>query len=98
MHARKMKVFSKKSWLQSHFPASHAFNTTNLKNGDFMKKAFFLGTVVLCFSVLASTAWGACHVITPTGSGNNSGSDWSNACAGFAGNCSSANVVRGDTY
>jgi hypothetical protein len=40
----------------------------------------------------------ACHVITSAGSGSNSGADWNNACAGFTGNCSSANVVRGDTY
>jgi len=63
-----------------------------------MKKAFFLGSVVLCFLLLASAAWGACHVITPTGSGSQSGSDWNNACAGFTGNCSSTGVVRGDTY
>ena len=63
-----------------------------------MKNAFFCATVALCFSLLTPAVFAACHVITPAGSGNLSGSDWSNACAGFAGSCSSANVVRGDTY
>lgn len=57
-----------------------------------MKRLLFL-------SLSALHAWGACHVITPAGSGNNSGSDWSNACNGFSGNCSTTSgMVRGDSY
>lgn len=38
-------------------------------------------------------AAGACHVVTPTGSGGQTGADWSNAYAGLPGS-----LVRGDTY
>jgi len=63
-----------------------------------MKTFIFNVSVVLFLAVAATTASGACRVITPTGSGNNSGSDWSNACQGFSGNCAVSSLVRGDTY
>ena len=64
-----------------------------------MKTIFFHASILLSLLALpTSIAWGACRVITPTGSGNNSGSDWSNACQGLSGNCSASNMVRGDTY
>lgn len=54
--------------------------------------------MLLSLALPSSIAWGACRVITPSGSGNNSGSDWNNACQGLSGNCSVSNMVRGDTY
>lgn len=36
--------------------------------------------------------------ITPLGSGDNSGSSWSNACPGFTGLCSPNSLTRGGTY
>jgi hypothetical protein len=38
---------------------------------------FFLTLIALC-----GTAFGACHVILPAGSGAATGADWSNACNG----------------
>lgn len=64
-----------------------------------MKKLLLGMSVLLSFTILTSAAWGACHVVTPSGSGSKSGADWSNACAGFSGNCSaSSGMVRGDSY
>lgn len=56
-----------------------------------------LAITVLCLLSMTS-AVAACHVITPAGGGSASGADWSNACNGFNGNCSGANLVRGDVY
>lgn len=47
--------------------------------------------VVLIFS--SGRLFAACHVVTPTGSGNQSGSDWNNAYASLP-----ATLTRGDTY
>jgi hypothetical protein len=56
--------------------------------------------IVLTVLLLASSAIAsaACQVITPTGSGSMTGSDWGNACAGFTGSCAPASLVRGNTY
>lgn len=56
---------------------------------------FIIVLLVLANSAIASAA---CHVITPTGSGSTTGSDWGNACAGFTGSCSPSNMIRGDSY
>jgi hypothetical protein len=48
--------------------------------------------------LLATNASANCHVITPSGSGNLSGSDWANACQGFSGNCAGSAMLHGDTY
>ena len=53
---------------------------------------------ILAYFLLSAAAFGACHVTTPSGAGTNSGADYNNACAGFTGACSSANLVRGDVY
>lgn len=58
-----------------------------------MKLAIFLLTLFV-----AASAFAACHVITPAGSGAASGADWSNACKGFTGNCAPSSMVRGDSY
>jgi hypothetical protein len=51
------------------------------------------------FEFGSSSTGGSCSVMTPTGSGDRSGSDWNNACAGFTGNCSpSTGMQRGRTY
>src|SRR5579863_9150890 len=52
---------------------------------------------VLSFAV-PSTSRAACHVITPTGGGTNSGADWNNPCNGFSGNCAGSAMKRGDVY
>ena len=57
-----------------------------------------VASLLAIFTLLTSHAWATCHVITPAGSGNQSGSDWNNACAAFSGSCSSSNMVRGDSY
>src|SRR5437660_5234405 len=64
-----------------------------------MRKLLFGIAAILTLVLVTSAAWGACHVITPNGSGTKSGSDWNNACSWFSGNCSmSSGAVRGDTY
>jgi hypothetical protein len=60
--------------------------------------------VILLLSLFLPPFWptllsAACHVMTPAGSGSNSGADWNNACIGFTStNCQGGNMVRGDTY
>ena len=56
---------------------------------------FVVVFLLLASSVIASAT---CHVITPTGSGSMSGSDWNNACSAFKGSCSVSSLVRGDSY
>jgi hypothetical protein len=64
-----------------------------------MKKLLLLSiSAVSAFLLFSCTAWAACHVITSTGSGTKTGSDWNNACAGFSGNCSATSMIRGDSY
>jgi hypothetical protein len=53
-------------------------------------KSLQLAVLILC---LASIGQAACHVVTPAGSGTNSGADWSNAFAGLP-----ATLTRGDSY
>ena len=48
--------------------------------------------------LIPAPLFGACHVITPSGGGTNSGADWNNPCAAFSGNCAPASMVRGDSY
>jgi len=55
---------------------------------DFHKAILIL---LSCFSI--PSAFGACHVVTPTGSGSRSGADWNNAYAGVP-----ATLTRGDLY
>ncbi len=49
------------------------------------------------FALIPGIAFGACHVITPSGAGSKSGSDWNNTCGGFTGSCAAA-LTRGDAY
>jgi hypothetical protein len=60
-----------------------------------MRVKFFSGLVTACLLVLMSQTPAAaqCLVVTPSGSGNKSGSDWGNALAGLP-----ATLVRGYTY
>jgi len=55
-----------------------------------------MSRVVFCFllsSLGISQAFGACHVVTPSGSGAKTGADWNNAYAGIP-----AKLTRGDVY
>src|SRR6476661_5393350 len=64
-----------------------------------MRRFLFRIFEILNIVLFTSAAWGACHVITPNGSGNNSGSDWNNSCNGLSGSCSpSSGMLRGDSY
>lgn len=48
---------------------------------------------------MSAAAWAqTCRVVTPGGSGNNSGTDWSNACAAWTGACNPNSLIRGATY
>lgn len=48
--------------------------------------------------IIPAISWAGCHVVTKSGSGNSTGTDWNNACADFSGACSPSSLVRGDTY
>lgn len=48
---------------------------------------------LLVIFLLCPMAFAACHTVTPTGSGTNSGADWNNAFAGLPGT-----LIRGDIY
>jgi hypothetical protein len=54
-----------------------------------------LTTVLVLFVLFcaSSSAFAACHTVTPSGSGANTGADWNNAYAGIP-----ANLTRGDVY
>lgn len=56
----------------------------------------WLFTVFLC--LFSSQLYAANHYVRAGATGNNSGSDWANACPAFTGSCSAASLVRGDTY
>ena len=47
---------------------------------------------------LPTMSFAANHYVLASATGTNSGSSWANACTDFAGSCSPANLVRGDTY
>lgn len=49
--------------------------------------------VLIIGAFTISTAFGACHVVTPAGSGAKSGADWNNAYAGLP-----STLTRGDIY
>ena len=53
--------------------------------------------VFVVLSVSAAAEAANRHVTT-TGAGSRDGSSWHNACDGFTGACSTANLVRGDVY
>jgi hypothetical protein len=56
-----------------------------------------VGTALLVFFVFSclasSSAFAACHTVSPSGSGSKNGADWNNAFAGIPGT-----LVRGDIY
>src|SRR5205807_6115135 len=59
------------------------------------RTSFFLSLTLslalsLCFGTAAQAA---CHVVTPSGSGDGSGRDWNNAI-----NWNTISFIRGDTY
>jgi len=51
------------------------------------------GAILIAFMLNAKSAFAACHVVTPSGSGTRSGADWNNALAGLPGT-----LTRGDIY
>jgi len=57
-----------------------------------------VGFIATCLLILTCTAVAADHYTLPAGSGNFSGTDWSNACKGFTGTCAWASMARGDTF
>jgi hypothetical protein len=60
------------------------------------RKQLRLNTIILffLFSCLASSsAFAACHAVSPSGSGSQTGADWNNAMAGIP-----ATQIRGDIY
>lgn len=56
-----------------------------------------IGLFILALFVSVN-AFAANHYIRSGATGNASGADWTNACPDFTGACSSASLVRGDTY
>jgi hypothetical protein len=65
------------------------------KGTEFVDKAKILR--ILCFAVLIAlapcSAYAACHVVTPSGSGSKTGADWNNALANLP-----STLTRGDIY
>lgn len=51
------------------------------------------GAILIALVFSAKNAFAACHTVTPTGSGAQTGADWNNAYAGLP-----ATLVRGDIY
>ena len=49
--------------------------------------------IFITFIFSAKSASAACHTVTPSGSGSQTGADWNNAYAGLPGT-----LVRGDIY
>ncbi len=49
--------------------------------------------IFIAFIFSAKSAFAACHVVTPSGSGSKTGADWNNAYAGLP-----ATLTRGDIY
>jgi hypothetical protein len=49
--------------------------------------------ILIAFVFSAKSAFAACHTVTPSGSGSQTGADWNNAYAGLPGS-----LVRGDIY
>jgi hypothetical protein len=54
--------------------------------------------LVLASLLLGATAEAADRYVRQGATGNGSGTDWTNACPGFTGSCSTSALVRGDTY
>lgn len=54
--------------------------------------------ILIVFLLITAPVFAANHYIRPGASGNNSGSDWTNACTGFTGSCAVSAMVRGDAY
>ena len=56
---------------------------------------WFLNAVLVVLALFgsSSTAFAACHTVTPSGSGGKTGADWNNAYAGIP-----STLVRGDIY
>ena len=58
-----------------------------------MQKRFSRTLFGVAILLLPLAAHAACHVVTPSGSGAQTGADWNNALAGLP-----ANLISGDTY
>src|SRR5260370_35624186 len=58
-----------------------------------MMARFFRATILIAFIFSAKSAFAACHVVTPSGSGSKTGADWNNAYAGLP-----STLTRGDVY
>jgi hypothetical protein len=54
---------------------------------------FFRAAIFIAFIFSAKSAFPACHVVTPSGSGSKTGADWNNAYAGLP-----STLTRGDVY
>jgi hypothetical protein len=54
---------------------------------------FIRVAIIIAAFFTASSAFAACHTVTPSGSGSKNGTDWNNAYAGIPGT-----LVRGDVY
>lgn len=65
-------------------------NSAKLGLPSLLEKTPFL---FILFALSISSAFAACHTVTPSGSGSKTGADWSNAFAGLPGT-----LVRGDIY
>jgi len=65
-------------------------NSAQLHLPSLLKKTAFL---LILFGLSLSSAFAACHTVSPTGSGAKTGADWNNAYAGLP-----STLVRGDIY
>lgn len=65
-------------------------NSAKLYLPSLLKKTPFL---FILFALSISSAFAACHTVTPSGSGSETGADWNNAYAGLP-----STLVRGDIY
>jgi hypothetical protein len=65
-------------------------NSVKLGLPSLLKKTPFL---FILFALSISPALAACHTVTPSGSGSQTGADWNNAFAGLP-----STLVRGDIY
>jgi hypothetical protein len=65
-------------------------NSVKLHLPSLLKKSLFL---LILFGLSISPALAACHTVSPTGSGSETGADWNNAYAGLP-----STLVRGDVY
>lgn len=65
-------------------------NSAKLHLPSLLKKTPFL---LILFGLSISPVFGACHTVSPTGSGAKTGADWNNALAGLP-----STLTRGDIY